>query len=241
MFVSVSTSRQRRAARGGDAAVKTGLIKPLRSRMVATEKDIAWLAGIIDGEGCFSVKRAIRRRTGRRAGSWTSYQLWIVLCNTSEPMIRRSERILRDMGVHFQPVRRVWKGKKATRWQYWLHVARKADVLSLTEQLLPHLTAKALEARAFAWFLRKACRVKQYYATVLDKAVLDALSLVKRNGGEAPAEAEELFREVIPSQAVEGPDAVSGGSAEGVESRGPSPNGNDPHERPAAHLHVVSG
>ena len=46
---------------------------------------------------------------------------------------------------------------------------------------------------------------------------------------EAPA---LLTSEVILSQAAEGA-AQADGSAEGAETTGPSPNGNDPHERPA--------
>lgn len=204
---------------------------------MATDNDIAWLAGIIDGEGCFSVKRPIRRKSGVRAGYKTSYQVWLVLCNTSKAMVERASSILTDAGIAHQPIRKVWKGRKATRWQYWLHVAKKADVLRATELLLPHLTAKKLEAEVVCWFLRRACRSRVYRTTPLDRAMLDAMSVIKRNSGEAPAEICEMLREVIPSQAISGTGVAAGGEMEGVETRSVSPNDNLTHECPAAQFH----
>jgi hypothetical protein len=204
---------------------------------MVSDTDIAWLAGIIDGEGCFSVKRPIRRKSGVRKGYKTSYQVWLVLCNTSLPMMERTTRILREVGISHQPIRKVWKGKKATRWQYWLHIAKKKEVLRATEFLLPHLTAKADEAKVVVWYLRRACQVSVYRTTPLDRAMLDSLSVIKRNGGEAPAEIRQMIREVIPSQAVSGADVAVGVETEGVETRSVSPNDNLTHECPAAQFH----
>jgi len=207
--------------------------------MKVSTTDLAWLAGIADGEGCFSVKSPIVRSTGKRAGSRTSYQLWFVLCNTSKPMIDRVASILKATGVQSGTMRKVWKGKKATRWQYWIEIARKHDLLRLTEMLLPHLTAKKTEAEVVIWYLRKACAVNQYHASALDIALLNALSDVKRNGGEAPAEIEEMIREVIPSQASAGHRQADDVALEGVETRSVSPNDNPTQECPTS-LRLVS-
>lgn len=194
--------------------------------MAPFDIELAWLAGIIDGEGCFSVKR------GRGAGR--SHQLWLVLCNTSEAMILRVVRILDALGVKHSNVRKVWKGEKATRWQFWLDVTRKHDLLRATEAVLPHLTAKKTEAEIAAWFLRRACAVNQYRASQLDRVMLDSMSAIKRNGGEAPADIAELIREVIPSQAVAGDRQADDQAAEGVETRSVSPTNNPTHECPAS-------
>jgi hypothetical protein len=207
--------------------------------MNLNDTDIAWLAGIIDGEGCFSIKRPIVRKSGERVGYKTCYQVWLVVCNTSEPMIERVRSILEAAGIKHQPIRKVWKGDKATRWQWWIHIAKKRELLRATELLLPHLTAKKVEAEVVAWFLRRACKKSVYRTTHLDRAVLDALSLVKRNGGEAPAEVAELLRAVIPSQAVSGDRMPSDQETEGVETRSVSPNNNPTHECPAP-LRLIS-
>ena len=197
---------------------------------VVSEADIAWLAGIIDGEGCFAVKRPIIRKTYKK-GVGTPYQLWLVLCNTSKPMMDRVVSLLAEMQVGHQPMRKVWKGDKATRWQYWVHIARREQLLAVTEALLPHLTAKRHEAEIVLWFLRKAVQVKRYHCTQLDAAVLDTMSVIKKNGGEAPADIIEMLREVIPSQAFRGHQAT-GERTEGVETRRVSPNNNLAHECP---------
>lgn len=197
------------------------------------QNDLAWLAGIVDGEGCFSVKRAIRRKSGARKGSWTSYQLWLVVCNTSRPMVERIEQILEANGVKHQPTRKVWKGKKATRWQFWIHVAAKHELLRVTELLLPHLTAKRDEAEIVVWFLKRACQVKSYRASPLEKTILDSMSLIKRNGGEAPAEIRAMLREVIPSQATTGSRPAVDGVVEGVETTRVSPSNTPSQELPA--------
>lgn len=201
-----------------------------------SDADLAWLAGIVDGEGCFSVKRPIVRQTYQQ-GKRTSYQLWLVICNTSEPMMRRVKKIYDALGVEVGPIRRAWKGKKATRWQFTLEVARKHTLLMLTQAILPHLTAKRDEALVVEWFLKRACATKSYKPTAFDRLALESMAAIKRNGGEAPAEIRELLREVIPSQAVSGHHLAGGVETEGVETRSMSPNDNSTHECPAPSLH----
>lgn len=193
--------------------------------MKPTAIDIAWLAGIVDGEGCFSVKNPIKRGNGRRC-----HQVWLVICNTSKPMMDRCKWIMEGLLGKSVSMRKVWKGKKATRYQYWINIGHKADLLFITEELLPHLTAKRVEGEVIAWFLRRACAHRAYKRTALDIAVLESLSAVKRNGGEAPAEYVDLLSEVIPSEALKG-----NGLRERVETRNLSPNNNGSHERPALH------
>lgn len=199
-----------------------------------SETDLAWLAGIVDGEGCFSVKRPIVRQGVCRTGKRTSYQLWLVICNTSEPMMLRVKRIFSALGVEGAKPRRVWKGKKATRWQHWLEIARKHELLRVTQALLPHLTAKRDEALVVEWFLKRACAKKSYKPTSLDRLALESMSTIKRNGGEAPAEVLEVLREVIPSRAVSGDRSSGDLETEGVETTSMSSNNNSTQERPTS-------
>jgi hypothetical protein len=196
--------------------------------------DIAWLAGIVDGEGCFSVKMPVVRGRGRHC-----HQVWLVICNTSKAMIDRATDIMCTLGIKRPTIRRVWKGKKATCWQYWVNLCGKEDLLLVTEALLPHLTAKRVEAEVVAWFLRRACMQRAYKRTALDKAALESLSAVKRNGGEVPAEVEDLLRAIIPSQAFRGTDSATSGLKEGVETRRMSPSNTSAQEPPAPSTRAV--
>lgn len=106
-----------------------------------------------------------------------------------------------------------------------------------TEMLLPYLTAKRVEGEVVKWFLQRACAHRAYKRNALDVAVLESLSAVKRNGGEAPAEYFELLSEVIPSEAFKSPNfSQLGGLEERVETRDLSLNNNGPQERPALHI-----
>lgn len=192
------------------------------------ETDIAWLAGIVDGEGCFSVKNPVKRGTGR-----TCHQVWLVICNTSERMIVRCADIIERLGAKRPSIRRVWKGKRATRWQFWLNIGGKDDLLLVTKSLLPHLTAKRVEGEVIKWFLTRACGQRAYVRTDLDIAVLETLSKVKLLGGEASAQIADILRMVIPSEALEGTSAKLG-SRERVETRSVSPSNNPTHECPTS-------
>lgn len=196
--------------------------------------DIAWLAGIIDGEGCFSIKSPVRfDRKGRGC-----HQVWLVLCNTNRPMVERAARIVESIiGAKPPTIRKVWKGVKATRHQYWLNLVAKRDLLLVTEALIPHLTSKWFEANVVAWYLKRACAVAMYRQTELDALVLKCLSATKRNSGEAPAEVLELLREVIPSEAFLAVGAADRRN-ERVETRGVSANDKPLHECPGPdHVH----
>jgi hypothetical protein len=202
---------------------------------VNNETDIAWLAGIIDGEGCFSVKNPVKTGKGRHC-----HQVWIVVCNTNMNMIVRVGNIIENLGCARPSIRKVMKDKVTThrRHQYWIHVARKVDVLRVAEAVMPHLTAKRIECAAVIWYFRRACKVKFYKQTALDKTVLTALSKVKGCSGEAPAEEYELLREVIPSEVFLSivPTSVTPVGTQGknkrVETTQVSLNNNPAHECP---------
>lgn len=147
--------------------------------------------------------------------------------------MQRVAEVLSAMGVKHPKMRRVWKGDRATRHQWWLHIARKQELRKAIMALLPYLVAKKDEAVVFAWFLEKSCAEKFYHCTALDLAILESLSEVKRNGGEAPAHVRKMWSEVIPSQAVSGHRMVGGVETEGVETTRVTPKNTLAQECPA--------
>ena len=158
--------------------------------------DLAWLAGIIDGEGCFTLKTPVFR--GEKNG-YSPYTVWLVLCNTSEDMLIDTNNILKDLGVQIKPIRKVWKGKKATRWQYWIDVVRKHDLLKTTNALLPFLRSKRDEASIVSWFLTRSCQEKVYKRTELDIEVLKTLPALKANAGKTPPDLLQFLSDKVPA------------------------------------------
>jgi len=65
--------------------------------------DIGWLAGIIDGEGNFTIRVRENKEVSRGLGVRIQPQLTIV--NTNEKIIRKVERILDDFGIKHGKVR----------------------------------------------------------------------------------------------------------------------------------------
>lgn len=61
--------------------------------------DISWLAGILEGEGCFTVQtRTIvpKRKGGMRMPSYTPL---IQVTNTNELIIEKTQRIMKELGI----------------------------------------------------------------------------------------------------------------------------------------------
>jgi hypothetical protein len=184
--------------------------------------DIAWLAGIIDGEGSISCRLYPRRKT--------SVQTQMILCNTSKSMIDRVVSILDDMGIGHGSVRVVDKDVKQPHYkaQYWVEVARKHELLKLLRVLAPHLTAKHYEAVLMIDYLKRKCAVKAYKHTVVDRDLVPMMQALKRSSGEPLPEVVSYLRG--QSRAKLSVDKVL---REGVETRSVSSNNNPTHERPA--------
>lgn len=203
--------------------------------MSVSETQIAWLAGLIDGEGC--VHLALHHG---KVGITARVEIRM----TCQETINRAAEIIAAL-VREPPNRSHQYYKRESDWgtrvQWSLYVTKKSTVQCLLESLLPYLITKRLEAGVVLIYLSRACRVKQYRATEYDHMLRKLCSALKHGCGEAQADAEEILRasQVIPSQAGEGA-AKAAGSPEGVQASDPSPNGNDRHECPAP-LRLVAG
>lgn len=96
---------------------------------------LAWLAGIIDGEGCILISIAPNR----------SVQKWVKVENTDVRMVCEISRIYSDLGLqfHFQLIRRINKKANMTlaiNVNSWMGIKR------LLESILPHLITKRRQA-----------------------------------------------------------------------------------------------
>lgn len=160
---------------------------------------------------------------------------------TSQSAIERvvaiSHEITGTTPVH---MRKVWKGARATKWQFWFEEHRKHELLALTRALRPYLVVKAAEAAVVEWFLTRSCKTGAYRAVADERELVNTLlTVLKRTSGEVPAKLEDVLREMIPSQALTGTvrilHVVRACVDEGVETtshRRPADDGS--HECPPA-------
>lgn len=105
------------------------------------ETDIAWLAGIFDGEGSITVTYNGRTKHPEMNARKTA----MTIANSDERIILRSVNILESIGIHpyigcLEPA----SHQRLKRWR--VAIAKRSDIQKLTELLIPQLTAKKEQA-----------------------------------------------------------------------------------------------
>lgn len=137
--------------------------------------DVAWLAGILDGEGCITMPK-----NGRGIG----YAVRVEFFNTCRPMLDKVSRTLRAIGVEHS----VYSALKAKTNQlakkpvYRVVMTRREEIVRCLEHLIPHLTEKRAfaelvvrvfsgRARGSGWSAEDAKEVQQARRKFMLKAV----------------------------------------------------------------------
>lgn len=185
------------------------------------ERDIAWLAGVIDGEGCFLMNRSYNCKT--------SIIAYIAIQMTHRETMDRVAEMFSELAGREIKVR---TGKRQPKHRniYGVRAEARRDVLAICRALEPHLLTKWFECTLMRAYLERAARTAHYHPQPIDYTIMEAVRSLKHDCGEAQLrEFFELLRQVIPSQAV----AAATTPTEGVETRGVSANDNRLHERPA--------
>lgn len=106
-------------------------MKPLNERL-------AWLAGILDGEGSVSVR-------DKACGNKIYHVFKISIGNTDSVLLEEVCSVLNSIGVTYQITLRRWKNPK-WRDMFYVLVCSRDVVFRLLELLLPWLTAKHTRA-----------------------------------------------------------------------------------------------
>lgn len=111
--------------------------------------DIAWLSGIIDGEGMMMFKACASRGFP---------QVYLAVKNTSPHMIQRISEIYVRLSVnfHFLYEKSAKNGKHDVPWKERLTIAvgGSRGVRKILEAIFPYLTAKRDEAQCLLEYLR---------------------------------------------------------------------------------------
>lgn len=118
---------------------------------MATPTDLAYLAGILDGEGCFYAY-LINKRKNYKTGGNIDVRIAVHVCSSA--MILRIQEIYDALGVSYTmvPGRML---KRSTRPAHKIYVARKADVVCLLKAVLPFLVVKRPEAMLILAWMEK--------------------------------------------------------------------------------------
>jgi hypothetical protein len=95
-----------------------------------TETDIAWIAGLLEGEGYFGIDN---RSKDTYKVSKTPPAPFIKISMVDEDIIQRLSKLLDKS--YFSPSRKTVKGKQV----YTLHIAEKEKVLFILQKILPYM------------------------------------------------------------------------------------------------------
>lgn len=166
------------------------------------ETDIAWLAGLLDGEGCFYIRKSTRKHTTVRV------DCFVQLVMTDRATIEYAAPFMRELSKDPCTVR----PRKAaldrrgynSRLQWVCATSSKEGALYLSQALAPYLFTKRLESHLCVAFLKRATTSGKYRATELDHRIADLAQQLKQGCEGAPAEAEKLLSEVISNQVIGG-------------------------------------
>ena len=97
------------------------------------ETDVAWLAGLVDGEGTFVVSK---NRYAKDKPPSVKAQMSIP--NTNERIIEKAVRVIRSMGI--KPYVTEHPPRAGNRKRHWrVAVTKLSDMAKITDLLLPYL------------------------------------------------------------------------------------------------------
>lgn len=114
--------------------------------MTRTEQ-LAWVAGLIDGEGCITITRCFPKR--KDLTTLAVYRLMLKVSMGDRKAIYRLRRIFGFGNVKWYPPR---KGKRVNGHYCWTIETHKA--LSVIEAIRPYLVTKREEAKVAVAFMR---------------------------------------------------------------------------------------
>lgn len=109
----------------------------------ATQSELGWLAGIIDGEGYLGMIISSDKRAYE--GAMIDVQLHI--CNTDEAIILKAQEIFRKLGVN--PYIRVSKMTKSKKDVFKIQIKHFAKLKRVLEVLHPYLTGNKQERAGY--------------------------------------------------------------------------------------------
>jgi hypothetical protein len=130
--------------------------------------DLAWLSGIIDGEGCITARQNSIRSLGFR----------VTIESVSTVMINKVRSILHQCGIEHRIEGPMWR-ERSTRFSYRVRVDKKQDVQRLCILILPYSVVKKAELILIKSYLDKAAKT-YYSATEEDLMILVKLRELKK-------------------------------------------------------------
>ena len=115
--------------------------------------ELAWLAGVIDGEGTINITKKLGSKKRARKDGTRKMNYWVFLqvTNTNEQLILKVIEIMKKLNAN--PY--VWEKKDTDKWKkaYQLSLQRMVKVKRVVEKINPYLIAKKRQAELVLKFI----------------------------------------------------------------------------------------
>lgn len=142
---------------------------------------LAWLAGIIDGEGGFTIyHRTMTSGSGKKI---VSTQANITITNSSASLITECRALLDSQGVKYALIN---PGNSARRPVRRIFIRNYGAMLLTLDAVEPHLIAKRAQAALLREFVTRAMARKGFQATDERVGYCARMSALNRTGELIP-------------------------------------------------------
>jgi hypothetical protein len=146
-------------------------VKPSTGQSRGNLADVAWLAGIVDGEGHIGLSVEPKRPN--------SIRTVLLIGNTSQAMLEKVQRIVFELTHRKLKVGFAEPAGYAMRTKDWYQfpIYAQKDLVRVCEAILPHLTCKRVQAEIMIEF----CRLRQSKKHIPNAAYgPEEMALIKR-------------------------------------------------------------
>lgn len=128
-------------------------------------RQLAWLAGILDGEGCFTIFRQhnIRRKDGT---TYDYTSAGITITNTCNSLLTECRRILEALDIKYQYLQ---PRNSTTRPVYRIAVQNYSAILQLLDNVQRFIIGKAEQAALMREFVERA-KVRKGFDSLEERA-----------------------------------------------------------------------
>lgn len=128
----------------------------------------AYLAGIIDGEGCITISKAT-------SGKYVSFRPLVEITNTNFEALKQIGQILGVKCTFFE-----LKGKNGRKDYHRVVLYKTKQILSLLSQIIPYLLIKKRQAELVANFCIRRLDLQKFSST--DEDIIGEIRKLNKKG-----------------------------------------------------------
>ena len=113
------------------------------------DKDIGWLAGVLDGEGCIHASKPWKKETDRKSEGRHHFDIRVIITQNANLLLEKVGRLLREQGIEYRY--RDGCSKETSE----ILISVKSEILKLLILLVSELSCKKRSAEVVIEYITK--------------------------------------------------------------------------------------